>query len=193
MASEEDNPYHYSGLHAFGFLERNRVRPSEVVDAMRELGEPPDGPVMWAGTFVGDYAAMVHVRVEQGSVGSLLDLIDDDFWKAGFRGRWAIEARPAEKTAAGGNASRKVGVKRGTQEIIAISSLEVAHGSLGQVLERLPLISTFRGASVVFGDADVLLQLGADAFDDVAASVELELQGIEGVGRTSTAFCDGRR
>jgi hypothetical protein len=193
MAVEEEHPFHYSGLHAFGFLDGRRARPSEVVEAMRELGEPPEGPVMWAGTFVGDYAAMVHVRVEQGALGSLQGLVDGDFWDAGLRGRWAIEARPAKTAAAGSNAERKVGVKRGTGEIIAISAMRVAPGSLDPVLTRLPDISTFRGASVVYGDADVLLQLGADEFGDVATSVEKELQGVEGVVHTSTAFCDGRR
>jgi hypothetical protein len=193
MAVEEEHPFHYSGLHAFGFLDSRRARPSEVVAAMRALGEPPDGPVMWAGTFVGDYSAMVHIRVGEGSLGSLQGLVDGDFWDAGLRGRWAIEARPATTTAAGGNVARKVGVKRGTQEIIAISAVRVAPGSLDPVLARLPDISTFRGASVVYGDADVLLQLGADTFGDVADSVEKEVQGIDGLVHTSTAFCDGRR
>jgi hypothetical protein len=136
---------------------------------------------------------MVHVRVEEGSLGLLQELVDGDFWNADLRGRWAIEARAAETTAAGGNAARKVGVKRGTQEIIAISALRVERGTLDPVLDQLPAISTFRGASVVYGDADVLLQLGADQFKDVAASVEQELQAVEGIARTSTAFCDGRR
>jgi hypothetical protein len=192
VAVEGENPYHYSGLHAFGFLVGKDARPNEVVLRIRELGEPPHGPVIWAGSFAGDYSAMVHVRVEQGALGSLQDLIEGDFWDAGLRGRWAIEARAA-RTTIDGTAERYVGVKRGTQEVIAISAVRVARGTLDSVLEQVPDISTFRGASIVYGDADVLLQLGAGEFGDVAASVERELQAVHGIVHTSTAFCDGRR
>ena len=191
MAVEGENPYHYSGLHAFGFVLGKGIRPNEVVARMRELGAPPDGPVIWAGSFAGDYSAMAHVRVEHGALGSLQDLIEGDFWDAGLRGRWAIEARAAERTING--SAQRVGVKRATQEIIAISAVRVAPGSLDSVLEQVPEISAFRGASVVYGEADVLLQLGADKFADVAASVETEVQAVHGIVHTSTAFCDGRR
>ena len=61
------------------------------------------------------------------------------------------------------------------------------------MLEAVEGISTFRGASVVFGKADVLLQLGAAGFATVARSVEDEVQAITGITAASTAFCDGTR
>jgi hypothetical protein len=65
MAMEEnENPYHYTGLHAFGFLAPTDVPPDEIVRTVRELGEPPEGPVIFAGAFVGDYAGLVHLRAE---------------------------------------------------------------------------------------------------------------------------------
>ncbi len=194
MATEGENGYHYTGLHAFGFLEGADAPADEVTAALRELGGPPDGPVIWAGSFVGDYAGLVHVRVEDRALGELQDLIAGAFFIRGFRGRWAIEVRPAEdETQAGGPIARYVGVKRGTQEIIAICALQVRPGALDDVLRRVQHITTFRGASIVFGDADILVQLGDADYAKVAASVEIEVQGIDGITSASTAFCDGGR
>ena len=193
MAVEEQNPYHYTGLHAFGFLKGAEAGAEEIVARLRDLGEPPGGPVIWAGAFVGDFDGMVHVRVEQGELGTLQELIGGTFRDAGFRGRWAIEARVAKTTQEDGVTALYVGVKRGTQEIIAISRLKVRPDSLDSVLERLTAIPAFRGASLVFGETDVLLQLGASEFDEVARAVERDVQGVEGILASATAFCDGRR
>ena len=190
MAVEEQNQYHYTGLHAFGFLERPGQPPDSVIADIRALGEPPDGPVIWAGSFVGDYSGLVHVRVEDGALGSLQDLISGELHQRGFRGRWAIEARPKKQS---GAVALFVGVKRGTQEVIAISAIKVEPGALDELLEAVGNISTFRGASVVFGKADVLLQLGAPDLATVARSVEDEIQAMPGIRSVSTAFCDGTR
>jgi DNA-binding Lrp family transcriptional regulator len=183
----EENPYHYTGLHAFGFLGGSQNSPRDVVDQMRQLGAPPEGPVVWAGTFVGDFSAMVHVRVEGEDLGALQDLIEGTFWGLGFRTTWAIEARSASTGA------QFHGVKRGTQEIIAISALRVEPGSLDEVLEDVQDIDGFRGASVVYGRADVLVQFGGESFREVALAVERDLQKVDGIVHSSTAFCDGRR
>lgn len=191
VVQQEGNPYHYTGIHAFGFLRGGGAKPGEVVAAIRALGGPPEGPVIWAGTFAGEYDALVHVRVEPEEFGDLQALIEGDLWDAGFRGRWAVEDRVAQKTDQNAVAFM-VGVKRGTQEIIAISALSIEPGSLDAVLEQVVSVDGFRGASVVFGDADVLVQLGGDRFGEVAAAVE-GLQAVRGIVAASTAFCDGRR
>ena len=61
------------------------------------------------------------------------------------------------------------------------------------MLESVKGISTFRGASVVFGKADILLQLGDQDFQVVATTVVEEVQALEGLVDASTAFCDGSR
>jgi len=194
VAVEEQNPYHYSGVHAFGFLEGAEAPPETVMDALRDLGAPPEGPVIWSGAFVGDYAGLVHVRVEDGALGELQRLISGELHDRGFRGRWAIEARPAKKEEEDTDAvALYIGVKRGTQEVIAISALRVEPGKLDDVLRDAQRISTFRGASVVFGKADVLLQLGAPDLATVATAVEVDVQGLAGITSASTAFCDGTR
>ena len=190
MAAKADgNDFDYTGLHAFGLLTGGARSPAEVMDSLRALGRPPEGPVIWSGTFVGEYLGLVHVRVE--TIGQLQNLIEGRFWELGMRGRWAIERRVAEdRTDA---VARPIGTKRSTPEYIAIASVTVERGSLQSVLDALIDVSTIRGASVVFGEADLLVQLGGDDFETVATSVEEELQAIDGIVHTSTAFSDGRR
>ncbi|HSL12364.1 MAG TPA: Lrp/AsnC ligand binding domain-containing protein [Actinomycetota bacterium] len=188
-ATAEPNDFDYTGLHAFGMLTGGARSPAEVMDGLRALGRPPEGPVLWSGTCVGDYVGLVHARVE--SLGELQDLIEGRFWELGMRGKWALERRVAEdRTDA---VARPIGTKRSTPEYIAIASVTVERGALQEVLYAVVHVPTVRGASVVFGDADLLVQLGGDDFDAVASSVEEELQAIDGIVHTSTAFSDGRR
>ena len=188
-AQASGNDFDYTGLHAFGLLTGGARSPAEVMDSLRALGRPPEGPVIWSGTFVGEYLGLVHVRVE--TLGELQDLIEGRFWELGMRGKWAIERRVAEDRTQ--DAPRRIGTKRSTPEYIAISSVKVERGSLQSVLDAVVGVSTIRGASVVFGDADLLVQLGGDDYEVVAPSVEEELQAIDGIAHTSTAFSDGRR
>jgi hypothetical protein len=181
--------YHYTGLHAFGFLKGGSRSPDDVIAGLRDLGAPPAGPVIWAGTFVGDYLGLVHARVER--LADLHDLIEGPFWERGMRGTWAIERRVAERK--DGTRSVRVGAKRATPEFIAISSVTVERGALQAVIDAVVDVSTFRGGSVVFGPADLLVQLGGEEYDEVADSVEAELQRIDGIVHTATAFSDARR
>jgi hypothetical protein len=189
VADGDELDFNYTGLHAFGFLTGGAAPPSEVMDRIRELGRPPAGPVIWSGTFVGDYLGLVHARVE--SLGELQDLIEGPFWERGMRGRWAIERRVAERK--DGTRSVRVGVKRATPEFIAVSSVTVERDRLSEVIAAVVDIPTVRGASVVFGQADLLVQLGGDDFESVATSVEDDLQKVAGILHTATAFSDGRR
>ena len=190
MAADGDElDTNYTGLHAFGFLTGGAAPPAEVMDRVRDLGRPPAGPVIWSGTFVGEYLGLVHARVE--TLGELQDLIEGPFWERGMRGRWAVERRVAERK--DGTRSVRVGVKRATPEFIAISTVTVERGALSDVIAAVVDIPTFRGGSVVFGHADLLVQLGGEDLESVAASVEDDLQRIPGIAHTSTAFSDGRR
>jgi hypothetical protein len=93
---------------------------------------------------------------------------------------------------------RKAGAKRDTPEVIALIRLCVRKGEVQSVLRALadqegPLRGTFKGASSVYGDYDILLQLGADTFDEVAVAAYGPLQEIAGIESTDTAFTDARR
>ncbi|MDQ3209942.1 MAG: hypothetical protein M3Q20_02010 [Actinomycetota bacterium] len=187
-----DDDFDYTGLHAFVFIDS--VDPGknirEVIDALRELGPPPDGPVSFASEMVGGYLGFAHVRTE--TLAELQDLIAGELWRRGAHCAHCVEAGVAHVGA------RLKGVKRSTPEVIAIVRVRTNPGALGDVLEAMadeggPLRETFKGASVIFGDFDILLQLGADSFEAVAADVYGPLQRIDGIVSTDTAFTDARR
>jgi DNA-binding Lrp family transcriptional regulator len=189
--------YEYTGLHAFLFIDRVQAgkTPADVVSGLRGLGSPPDGPVIFASEFVGQYLAFAHVWVEEGDLSGLQDLITGDLWEMGVRCRYCIEA------AVHTNPVTLVhsGTKRATPEIIALVSIVVERGRVQEVLnalggtEEVEGVPGFKGASVVTGDFDILLQLGGDNLDDVLQAAMTSLQEIDGIVHTSTAFADGTR
>ena len=186
----EDHPHDYTGLHAFAFIEHvdEGTTPEAVVEEVLKLGSPPDGPVLFASPFVGDYVAFVHVRAED--LAGLQDTIERDLWPAGVHTTWSVESDYYRQVTDAGPVRR--GAKRKSPQVIALSKVRVQRGRIGSVLKALGSVTGFVGASVVSGDFDILLQTGGDTFDDVARSLN-EVQGTDGIIRTSTAFADGRR
>ena len=177
----EDHPADYTGLHAFLFIDH--VEPGktaeEVVQALREKGKPP---IMYASTFVGDYAAFAHVRVR--SIGELQDLIEDTVWRAGARCAWGVESKITT-----------LGAKRRSPGLIALTRIKMDPKLIDQARESLVNAQPegFVGASVISGDYDILLQMTGDSIEEVKANIGGALSDIEGVVRTSTAFADGDR
>ncbi len=192
--SEHGIDYDYTGLHAFVFIDQ--VDPGTnirtVIDDLRSYGPPPDGPVMFASEMVGSSIGFAHVRVEDGDLAGLQDLIAGGLWERGVHCRYCIEVDYAHDEA------RRKAVKRSTPEIIAIVRVRTARGRLADVLGELfdphgPVADTFKGASVVTGDTDMLVQLGAEDYQTVADAVYGPLQSIDGITNTNTAFTDARR
>jgi hypothetical protein len=181
MTDVEDHWADYNGLHAFLFVDH--VEPGktaeQVVEALRAKGKPP---VMYASTFVGDYVAFAHVRVE--TLGELQDLIEGTVWEAGARCAWAIESTTAT-----------FGAKRKSPGLIALTRIKMLPGSIDQAREALVATQStgFVGASVITGHHDILLQMTGTSIDDVKGNIQNALSDIEGVVRTSTAFADGDR
>ena len=187
-----DDDFAYTGVHAFVFIDS--VDPGanirDVIDALRSFGPPPHGPVYFAAEMVGGYLGFAHVRTE--SLAEMQALIAGELWARGAHSAHNVEAGVAQV------GTMKKGVKRGTPEVIAIVRVRTVPGALGDVLEAMAdedglLRDTFKGASVIFGDFDILLQLGADSFEAVASDVYGPLQRIEGIASTDTAFTDARR
>jgi hypothetical protein len=188
--AEEPGPFDYTGLHAFVFVDHvpETDSPIEVVNRLRdELKAPPEGPVMFAGDVVGPYQAFAHLRVEEGDLSGLLDLINGSLRQHGVRCKYAVETGTYKK------GDRVIGTKRGTPEIIALVSIVVKRGMIASVLDKLGDLEAFRGASVVTGDFDILLQLGGETLDGVLQVGMGALQQIDGIVRTSTALLDGTR
>lgn len=188
MADVED-PNDYTGLHAFVFV--HEVDPGAniraVIGDVRGLGEPR---MRFAAEVVGSYLGFAHVRTE--TLGEMHDLIAVDLWERGVHCSHAIEKDVAKQ------GERLIGAKRSTPEIIALSRVRTRTGALYDVLDMMaaehgPLRRTFRGASVVFGDFDILLQLGGESYEEVADDAANALQSIDGISGTDTAFIDGTR
>ena len=189
---QNENDYGYTGLHAFVFIDRvaHGDTPRNVVARLRELGGPPTGPVFFAAEVVGKYLAFAHLRVEEeDDLAGLLDLISGELWERGVHCSYCIEGDVYRHPIT----TMVSGTKRSTPEIIALVSIVVERGRVHEVLERLGEVAGFKGASVVSGDFDILLQLGGDTLSDVLGNAMTDLQGVEGVVHTSTAFADGTR
>jgi DNA-binding Lrp family transcriptional regulator len=179
----------YTGLHAFVFI--REVDPGAniraVIEAVRGFGPPR---VRFAAEVVGSYLGFAHVRTE--TLAEMHDLIAGDLWDRGVHCSHNIEKDVARQ------GERLVGAKRSTPEVIALSRVRTRTGALYDVLDTMaaehgPLRRTFRGASVVFGDFDILLQLGAASYEEVADDAANALQSIDGIVGTDTAFIDGSR
>jgi DNA-binding Lrp family transcriptional regulator len=181
MSDVEDHWADYSGLHAFLFIDH--VEPGktaeEVVAALRAKGRPP---IMYASTFVGDYVAFAHVRVE--TLGELQDLIEGTVWEAGARCSWSVESPIAA-----------LGAKRKSPGLIALTRIKMQPRFIDQAREALVEANStgFVGASVITGQHDILLQMTGTTIEDVKANIQNAVSSIEGVVRTSTAFADGNR
>jgi hypothetical protein len=190
-----NNPdFNYTGLHAFVFIDE--VDPGTnirtVIDALRAFGPPPEGPVMFASEMVGSYLGFAHIRVDDDDLAGLQDLIAGELWDRGAHCKHCVEVDYAQ------DGPTFKAVKRATPEVIAIVRARVARGRLSDVLDELideegPVAATFKGASVVTGDADLLIQLGADDLQTVVGDVYGPLQTIDWITHTDSAFTDARR
>ena len=193
MVSVEDE-FKYTGLHAFIFI--NELDPGRnirtVINDLRAVGPPPDGEVIFAAETVGSSLGFVHVRLDDpDDLRGLQDLIVNKLWKLGVHCDHCIEKDTSNR-----NGNRQ-GVKRDTPEIIAISKLRVQPGAIPQLLDDLadpegPIGSTFKGASVIFGKWDVLVQLGGEDFTTVANAVFEDLPRFDAILHSDTLFADGR-
>jgi hypothetical protein len=193
MVSVEDD-LKYTGLHAFIFI--NELDPGTnirtVIHNLRDFGPPPHGPVVFAAETVGSSLGFAHVRLDDpNDLRGLQDLIANELWDRGVHCDHCIEKDTSNR-----NGNRQ-GVKRDTPEIIAISKLKVRRGEIPQLLDDLadpegPVGSTFKGASVIFGKWDVLVQLGGDDFQVVAEAVFSDLPRFDAILDSDTLFTDGR-
>jgi len=178
----------YEGLHAFAFIRgvEPGTRLREAVAALRAEEAPDRGPILFASEVVGPYVGFIHLAAD--GLPELQATIAELVWARGLHAEHAVEWRVYE---AGGT---MFGPKRWSPGFIALVRVWTEPGEALEVLGRLgeelgPPGGLFKGASVVFGDFDVLLQLGSD--EDLAAVTDPvlgRLHRIEGITRTETSF-----
>jgi hypothetical protein len=203
--SAQQNDYAYSGLHAFAFITSaggDRTVP-ELVASLREMMESAPPKVLIATEVAGPYRAFAHLRGED--LDDLQDFLASDVWD-GVEFRLATEG-PFYETAAG----QLMGASRTHTpppvspyiEVVAFVRVWVNAGDARPVLGRLGdgLGPAFKGASIVFGDFDILLvmkgrtdgdepeELGS-SFATVAQAAVDVVQQVDGITRTETAYAD---
>jgi hypothetical protein len=136
--------------------------------------------VRFVGQFVG--AFNLFARVVAADMGELQRRIAGEYWEAGIHSDFSVNL----------TGNRPAAPKRGSPPICALVCVKVKADPF-DVLERLDeefLSAGAYGAAVVTAaDFDVLVDLGADTVEDVIDRV-LQLRGLPGIGRTSTALAD---
>jgi DNA-binding Lrp family transcriptional regulator len=188
----QPDDYDDTGLHAFVFVEHvpEGDTPRGLIDRLRTLERRPEGAVLFASGAVGPYVVFAHVRIEgEDDLAGLQEFMNDRLWKAGVRCAYCVETDTYRDPVTG----EAFGVMRTRSDVIAIVSIVVRRGHVPKVLERLGELPTFEGASVVTGQADILLQLGGKTLREIVEVGMDALQRVEGILHTSTAFTDGRR
>jgi DNA-binding Lrp family transcriptional regulator len=185
---EGERPFDRSGTHAFLFVDHvsETTTPEEVVGRLRERDE---SQVLYASTFVGDFQAFAHLRVDEVGVegiGKLQDLIEE-IVGLGARCKYGVETM-----------IQPLGAKRKSPGLIVLTRVEVAPEAdiveaRDALIGRAELPRGFVGISLMSGEWTVLLQTTGETVDEAHDNVRAIVAELPGVVRTSTAFADGGR
>lgn len=177
-----------TGTHAFLFVDHvaETTTPEEVVGRLRDRER---AQVLYASTFVGDFQAFAHLRVEETGVegmGKLQDLIEE-IVGIGARCQYGVETK-----------IQPLGAKRKSPGLIVLTRIEIDPGvdieaARDELIAREELPAGFVGISLTSGEWTVLLQTTGESVDEAHDNVRAIVGELPGVGRTSTAFADGDR
>jgi DNA-binding Lrp family transcriptional regulator len=198
MADDErvTGPFDITGTHAFLFIDHvaETTTPEEVVG---KLWEKPESQVLYASTFVGDFQAFAHLRVEEvgeDGIAALQDLIEE-IVGIGARCQYGVETR-----------IRPLGAKRKSPRLIVLTRIKLAAprpdapperedivAVRDRLIDRTELPEGFVGISLMSGEWDVLLQTTGDSVDQAYDFTKAIVAALPDVHRTSTAFASGRR
>ncbi len=199
MGIETRDEYAYTGLHAYVLVRHvsaeskhpKRNTAGFVTEFRGIVGD--EGPVTSVVETAGAFKVLVHLRFDDsddaGPMDALQSFLSEDRWD-GVEYDVLLEG-PAYT----GPTNELIGFKRHTSKIVAIVKVWVEHGRAREVLGRLgdELGQAFHGASIVFGDCDILLALEGSDVKTVAAAALGRLQRIDGIAKTETSFTDWRR
>jgi hypothetical protein len=182
----------YSGLHAF--VRIAEVEPGrDVAEVIGRLGGPegrefPNGRVLFASVTVGAYIGFVHVRVEGGDLAALQRLIYQDLWAEGVHSQHDVEGPVYTKQ---GAVPQPMGPKRRSPPYCALVRVRTDDDPVAvmdEIASRFQEADPFQGASVIFGTADLLVELAGESVMDVSAPVLDVIRGTPGVVWTETSF-----
>jgi hypothetical protein len=192
MTTDSDDIELYTGLHAFVFIKE--VDPGRnIADVVDDLADPErfsseDGRVLFASVVVGSYIGFAHVRAREGDLAALQRLIYRDLWARGVRCEHAVEG-PVYSTR-GVNATPK-GPKRKSPPfcaLVRVGTDDDPVAVMSEIARRFDDTDPFQGASVIFGRADLLVELAGNTLDAVSEPVLSVIREAPGVLWTDTAF-----
>jgi hypothetical protein len=191
MATENDDG-NYTGLHAFVFVDRVDAGRN-IADVIDDIGGPdgaefPNGRVLFASVFVGSYIGFAHVRADDGDLAALQRLIYRDLWAKGVHCEHAVEG--PVYTPMGETITPK-GPKRRSPPFCALVRARTDDDPVAVMNEigaRFHDSDPFQGASVIFGTADLLIELAGDSLEAVSDPVLAVVRGAPGVVWTETSF-----
>jgi len=181
----------YEGVHAFLFI--REVDPGDsirkIVARLQDGGlvNKETGPVFFASDFVGAFKGFVHAGADD--LTALLDLLARALWDAGVHCEPALEGTVSGTTS--GLPLPPLGPKRQSPPYCALVRIDLRRDPSVdplEVLNRLRDVSLFQGASIVFGDFDILLELGADDYDSLTEAVRNWAKGFPEVERSRSAL-----
>jgi DNA-binding Lrp family transcriptional regulator len=188
----DGNSDDYTGLHAFVFIKD--VDPGRnIADVVEDLGGPagaefPNGRVLFASVLVGSHIGFAHVRTGAGDLAALQRLIYRDLWAKGVRCEHAVEGPVYQPQ--GINATPK-GPKRGSPPFCALIRIRAdddPFAVMNELARRFGDTDPFQGASVLYGSADILVELAGDTLDAVSGPILDVVRGAPGVVWTETSF-----
>jgi hypothetical protein len=192
MTNQDDDSGDYTGLHAFVFIKR--VDPGRnIADVIEDIGgtegaEFPNGRVLFASVCTGAYIGFAHVRVEAGDLAALQRLIYHDLWAEGVHCEHAVEGPVYQPK--GVNIQPK-GPKRHSPPFCALLRVRAdddPFAVMNEIAARFDNTDPFQGASVLYGSADLLVELAGDTLQAVSGPVLDVVRGAPGVVWTETSF-----
>lgn len=184
-------------LHGFVFIDHADLKIDDILSAVATKYRRKKFPrVRWAGSVIGDYLALAHVEVDRpDDLAGLQTFMEDALWEEGVHCKKATELAVVNKK----------GTKKDTPDILGLVGIKTEHGQTMAVAEALAKLDAdrgfdwFKGASILNGHIDILLQLNTDTFTQQQDLLFLdkELAGVlgtvPGIAWTSTAIADGSR
>lgn len=170
--------------HIHGFTHAADRSPEEIVAAVQALDDPR---VTYGSQYIGSFQVYTHWAVDE-----LADAMQlaNALWPKGIHTETSSEVKISgilgpKRASPGFNALIRV-----RPDVNPLEFLDTLDATFSELVDP----PDYRyGAAVVTGRGyDVLVDLGRPTLDELVASVLDDLRGVEGIGKTDTAWADLR-
>lgn len=181
----------YTGLHAFLFVDHADAAKGSLRELLADAWHHchfESGQVLFAHEFVGPFLGFAHLRAAKDDLEGLEGLLEE-LRDRGVGCSVAIETRGYVNTQ-----GTPMSVKRMPCEVVGLVKIWTKRKRTRRVLQSLGdnLGPQFRGASLVVGDFDILLEVQATKLLPLARLVNRRVRDWPGVERIEAGFADMR-